>query len=126
MDEYNNTDGYYDEWIKLDKLDLYYEVHLVGFEGENFEYNVYFDGVKAKDKLDEVKAAVDSFASEYNDAGIYPGYLDVTVEKGKVFIYQDIGGEMYEDENAPIHGLLKALNNVSGIKKVMINEGMDF
>ena len=41
-----------------------------------------------------------------------------------MMIYLDLGGVSEENSNVAVTGVLKALNSVSGIKSVIINEEM--
>ena len=46
----------------------------------------------------------------------------MSVVEGKIFIYHDLGGVEPENSNLAIQELLKALDDVTGIKEVIINE----
>ena len=54
------------------------------------------------------------------------GYIDVSKNDEKVSIYLDTGNVEPEDIDAAVTGILKALNKVTGIKKVIVNEDCDF
>jgi hypothetical protein len=45
----------------LDKLDLYYEAHVAGLDGECFSYSIYFDDVITDKKFEETHKAIDEF-----------------------------------------------------------------
>lgn len=111
----------FDFMMGFEELGLYYEAHMVGFDGECFMYSVYFDEALTEDKFKEIENAIQKFVESY-DKDTYLGYIDVTQEDGKGSIYLDLGNVEPSDENIAVKGILKALNNVSGIKKVMINE----
>lgn len=118
----------FDAMLGIDKLTLNFEAQVVGFDGECFLYGVYFkDAIKEEDFV-AVKDAVGSFASEVESKGLYPGYIDVTNVDDKVVIYLDLGNVEPENTDASICGILTSLNNVDGIKEVLINEesGFDF
>ena len=115
-------EGDLDGMIGLEELDLNYEAHVVGFEGENFDFNVYFDSEMTDEKFEEANQAIGEFFKSYDEQDIYLGYLDVQKQENKVFVYLDLGNVEQEYCNTVIHGILNALNNVSGIKKVLINE----
>lgn len=116
------------DWTKamgLDKLGLYYNIKADGIEGECFDYSVYLDGDVTEEKYKEICNAVHDFQEPYEEKDIYMGYLDISKEDDKIFIYLDLGNVTPQYEQASIEGILKALNNVSGIKSVIINEGLD-
>ncbi len=118
----------FDSMMGFEKLGLYFEAHIAGIDGECFNYSVYFDNRITDEKLDEANKAIDEFINPYNDKDIYMGYIDVSENDGKVNIYLDLGGINPDDEATAINGILKALNNVKGISKVIVNEecGFDF
>lgn len=118
----------FDSMIGLDELELNYEAHVVGFDGENFDFNIYFEDELTDAKFEETNNAIGEFFKSYNEQEIYLGYLDVLRKENKVFVYLDLGNVEPEYSNTAIHGILNTLNNVSGIKTVLINEnsGFDF
>lgn len=110
-----------DEALGLTKLDLSYIAHAEGIEGECFNYSVYFTDDTADElKANAVRNALSSFDFELIDDD-YNGYMDVSVENNKVLIYLDLGNVEPQNENKIIYGVLLALNNVQGIKMVIIN-----
>jgi hypothetical protein len=115
-----------DSMMGFDKLGLYYEVHMAGIDGENFSYNVYFEENPTDETLMEVNNAVTDFLSPYNDKDIYLGYIDVSKNNDKLSVYLDLGNSDPEYEDTAIKGILKTLNNVQGIKSVIVNEDCDF
>lgn len=50
------------------------------------------------------------------------GYIDIYKGEDQIMIYLDLGG--VSEENSNMAGILNALNSVSGIKSVIINEEM--
>lgn len=52
------------------------------------------------------------------------GYIDIYKGEDQIMIYLDLGGVSEENSNMAVTGILNALNSVSGIKSVIINEGM--
>jgi hypothetical protein len=115
-----------DSMMGFDELGLYYEVHMVGIDGENFNYSVYFEENFTDEKLTEVNNAITEFLAPYNDKDIYLGYIDVSKNDDKLSIYLDLGNTDYEYQDTAIKGILKALNNIQGIKSVIVNENCDF
>jgi len=109
-----------DSMIGLDRLELSYEAHVVGFDGECFLYGVYFEDALTEEKAEEVSCAVSEFFNAVGDIG---AYIDVTRREEKVIVYLDLGG-VFEpaDQDMAIKGVLKALDKVEGIKNVLINE----
>lgn len=118
----------FDNMMNFAKLGLYYEAHLAGIDGECFFYSVYFEDAPTDEKLEETIKAVNEFLKPYEDKDIYMGYLDITKEDDKINIYLDLGNVKPDYEQTSIDGILTALNNVSGIKAVILNEdsGFDF
>jgi hypothetical protein len=115
-----------DKMMGLDKLELYYESHMAGIDGENFSYSIYLEDNNIYDKFIEVSKAITEFIKPYDDKDIYMGYIDITKDDEKVSIYLDLGNVEPQYEDVAIKGILKALNDVQGIKSVIINEGCDF
>jgi hypothetical protein len=116
----------FDSMMGFDKLGLYYEVHIAGIDGECFSYGIYFDNGITDEKFNETNKAIDEFIKQYKDKDIYLGYINVSKTDDKVEIYLDLGGVDSKYQNTAINGVLKALNNVQGIKTVIINEGCAF
>ncbi len=112
--------------MNFEKLGLYYEASIAGFDGECFDYSVYFADALTDEKFEAVKQAIIAFQSPYEEKDIYLGYITVEKKEEKVWIYLDLGNVKPENENTAIEGILKALNNVSGIKSVILNEDCDF
>lgn len=114
---------FWDDALGLTNLDLSYNAHVDGFDGECFDYSVYFaDDTADETKADAVRNAVQSF--DFNVTGDdYIGYLSISSDNNKVSIYLDLGNVQPQNENKIIQGILLALNSVQGIKKVIINEG---
>lgn len=121
-------EGAFDSMIGLDELELNYEAHVVGFDGENFTFSVYFEDGLTDAEFEETDNVIGEFFKSYNERDIYLGYIDVLKQEDKVFVFLDLGNVEPEYSNTAIHGILNALNNVSGIKTVLINEnsGFDF
>lgn len=109
----------------LDKLGLYYSIKADGIEGECFNYSVYLDSDVTEEKCREIGSAIGEFFAPYDEKEIYTGYLDISKEDDKIEIYLDLGNVKPQYENVSINGILLALNNVSGIKSVVINEGAE-
>lgn len=110
----------------LDQLELYYEVNMAGIDGENFYYSVYFIDNPTDEKFEETKKAIAEFLMIYDEKDVYLGYMDVSKENDKISIYLDLGNTKPEYQNTAINGILEALNNVQGIRSVIINESCDF
>lgn len=117
---------YLDNFIGLNQLNLNFEAHMVGVDGENFTYHVYYFDEITEDKFAETQKVINEFVSSYEDQ--YLGYIDVSKEDTRVVIYLDLGIEDMELANQAICGIVESLNKVSGIRLVLINEDslMDF
>jgi len=115
-----------DEMIQLGELELYYEAHMEGIDGESFTYSIYTENELTDDKFNEIENVVQAFIEAYNDNEQYLGYIDISKAEDKVFIMLDLGNTSPEDCDVAIKGILTALNRVSGIESVIINEGCDF
>lgn len=115
-------DSIFYQWIGIEKTELYYEVHLVQLD-EGFFYDVYFDNEITSEKLDEINNLVENFKKNYNYNGDdYAGFISVSKDDDIIHIYLDIGNVLPENEKISAQGILKLLNDVDGIKKVMIND----
>lgn len=115
-----------DGMMGFDKMDLYYEVHMAGIDGECFNYSVYLEDGYSDAKLEEMKKAIDDFIIPYEDEDINLGYIDVSKNDDKVNIYLDLGNADPEESDTAIKGILRTINNVPGIKSVILNEDCDF
>lgn len=113
-------DYYCDDIFDFKSAGPYYEIHAVGLDGECFTYSVYFTDGFSEERLNEVKNAVGGFTDQYQNEDDYPGYISVSEENGKALIYLDLGG--VEDCDRSIYGIIRALNNVKGIERVILNE----
>ena len=114
----------FDSILGVDQLDLNYEAHVAGFDGESFLYSVYFDGGVTDEKAEEIQQVMSDYSSQNGDEENYMGYIDVYKGEDQIMIYLDLGGVSEENSNVAVTGVLKALNSVSGIKSVIINEEM--
>lgn len=131
MAENHEEDGFgedgefdFDSIFGIDQLDLDYEAHVAGFDGESFLYSVYFDGGVTDEKAEEIQQVMSDYSSQNGDEENYMGYIDVYKGEDQIMIYLDLGGVSEENSNVAVTGVLKALNSVSGIKSVIINEEM--
>lgn len=112
-----------DNSIGLDKLELNYTAHMVGCDGECFNYSVYFKRGAGEKELEAVQSLVENY-----DFGIeYEGYIDVQLEDDLVTIFLDLGNVDPEECDLMIQGILLALNGIKDLKvkqiqKVLINE----
>ena len=57
---------------------------------------------------------------------MYKKLTYVSKNEDKVYIYLDLGNAEPDNVNVAIHGILKALNNVPGIKSVIMNQECDY
>ena len=114
----------FDSILGIDQLDLNYEAHVAGFDGESFLYSVYFDGGVTDEKAEEIQQVMSDYSSQNGDEENYMGYIDIYKGEDQIMIYLDLGGVSEENCNMAVTGILKALNSVAGIKSVIINEEM--
>ena len=114
----------FDSIFGIEQLDLNYEAHVAGFDGESFLYSVYFDGGVTDEKAEEIQQVMSGYSSQNGDEENYMGYIDVYKGEDQMMIYLDLGGVSEENCNMAVTGILKALNSVAGIKSVIINEEM--
>ena len=114
----------FDSILGIDQLDLNYEAHVAGFDGESFLYSVYFDGGVTDEKAEEIQQVMSDYSSQNGDEENYMGYIDIYKSEDQIMIYLDLGGVSEENCNMAVTGILKALNSVAGIKSVIINEEM--
>lgn len=109
----------------FDKLGLYYNIKADGLDGECFNYSVYLNGDVTEEKYKEICKSIHDFQEPYDEKDIYMGYLDISKQADKIEIYLDLGNVEPNYEQVSINGILLALNKVSGIKSVVVNEGLD-
>lgn len=114
----------FDSIFGIEQLDLNYEAHVAGFDGESFLYSVYFDGGVTDEKAEEIQQVMADYSSQNGDEENYMGYIDIYKGEDQIMIYLDLGGVSEENSNMAVTGILNALNSVSGIKSVIINEEM--
>lgn len=114
----------FDSIFGIEQLDLNYEAHVAEFDGESFLYSVYFDGGVTDEKVEEIQQVMADYSSQNGDEENYMGYIDVYKGEDQIMIYLDLGGVSEENSNVAVTGILNALNSVSGIKSVIINEEM--
>ena len=114
----------FDSILGVDQLDLNYEAHVAGFDGESFLYSVYFDGGVTDEKAEEIQQVMSGYSSQNGDEENYMGYIDIYKGEDQIMIYLYLGGVSEENSNVAVTGVLKALNSVSDIKSVIINEEM--
>ena len=114
----------FDSIVGIEQLDLNYEAHVAGFDGESFLYSVYFDGGVTDEKAEEIQQVMSDYSSQNGDEENYMGYIDIYKGEDQIMIYLDLGGVSEENCNMAVTGILKALNSVAGIKSVIINEEM--
>lgn len=126
MEEDYGEDGEFDfdSIFGIDQLDLNYEAHVAGFDGESFLYSVHIDGGVTDEKVDEIQQVMADYFSQNGDEENYMGYIDIYKGEDQIMIYLDLGGVSEENSNMAVTGILNALNSVSGIKSVIINEEM--
>lgn len=114
----------FDSIFGIDQLDLSYDAHVAGFDGESFLYSVYFDSGVTDEKAEEIQQVMSDYSSQNGAEENYMGYIDVYKGEDQMMIYLDLGGVSEENSNVAVTGILKALNSVAGIKSVIINEEM--
>lgn len=112
-----------DNYFSFDTLGTYFEVHVAGLDGECFEYNIYFEDGANEERAEEVGKAIEKWASQYDSEDDYPGYIDVSLVEGSVFVYLDLGS--IEDCDRSIYGIVEAIKDIKGIKSVIVNESSD-
>ena len=113
-----------------EKLGLYFPARLAGLDGEMFHYDVNFDEPVTKQKDEEVSDAIAKLLEPLNDEekGTYTGdWWTGTPTENKLPITLDLGncrGPWGFDDKV-VNSILLALNTVSGIHDVVVNDGCD-
>lgn len=107
------------EMLGLNELNLNYQIHINGFDGECFMYSVYFEKEVTEEAYNSINQAVSDFVDEHGDDDDQ-GYISITNHGDKLSIYHDLGNT--DGSNGPIHGILNAIDSVAGVKMVIINE----
>lgn len=105
------------EILKLDDLKLDYVVKIADFDGECFTFSVRATDGNVKDLYERIKEKMTTYQESADD---YVGYIDVHNEHDKVLVYYDTGN--VENGLIAVHGLLYAINEVTGVQSVVINE----
>lgn len=113
-----------DSMIDIKGLNLNYEAHMAGLECEYIEYSVYLENGVSNKKITEIKNAINNWAVPYERNGIFLGYIGVLKKDDKALICLDYG--TIDNFEVPVCGILTALNDVSEISSVIINEGSDY
>ena len=121
-DDYEYDDESWDQILGIDKLSLNFPAHVDGFEGECFDYSVYFTETPGNEQVELIQNAIHDYDFKLTGDD-YIGYVSVECKAGIVTIYLDLGNTVPENENKIIHGILLAMNDVPGIEKVILNEG---
>lgn len=124
------------DWMSVfgfDKLDLRYEASCEGMDGECFHYLVDFDAPVTEKTQNDVMAAIEQQMEPLNDEekDLFPGevwlsefgcendnQLDIELDLGNCH-----GDKFYQDQ--VIQSILLALNDVSGVRSVIVNQGCD-
>ena len=119
-------DDKWDESIGLDSLDLNYTAHMVGCDGECFNFTIYFPQGAGQEELEAVRSLLENYEFGLGEDE-YIGYIDGSLENGLVMIFLDLGNVDPEDCDPVIQGILLALNGLKDLKvkqieKVLINE----
>jgi len=105
------------EMLGLDDLSLDYMVKIEDFDGECFTFSVRATDDKVHDLYERIKEKMTQYQQAAED---YVGYIDVNEEQDKVSVYYDTGN--VGDGLSAVHGLLYAMNEVTGVQSVVINE----
>lgn len=100
--------------VKIEELDLYYEIQLAHAGDGHFSYIVHFENGVTDEKLDEIDKTISEFAEPYMDENI----LECSKGEDNVKISFDSAGVSSQNKDTIIYGLLKTLNNISGITSV--------
>ena len=72
------NDDELDEVLGLSSMGLSYEAHVAGFDGECFDFCVYFGSSVTDEEACAVENAVHEFLEPYEEKDIYLGYVDIT------------------------------------------------
>ena len=108
MEEDYGEDGEFDfdSIFGIDQLDLNYEAHVAGFDGESFLYSVHIDGGVTDEKVDEIQQVMADYSSQNGDEENYMGYIDIYKGEDQIMIYLDLGGVSEENSNMAVTGIL--------------------
>lgn len=103
------------QMLGLDDLELNYKVVIENFDGENFTFTVIESNTN--DLYEKIKEKMNEYQETDDNDG---AYIDVNKKQDKIYIFYDTGN--VNDGLRAVHGLLYALNEISGIEAVVINE----
>ena len=113
-----------DSMIGLSGLDLYYEAHMSGLANEYIEFSVYFEHGVTDEKIVAIEDSINKWAVPFEENEIFLGYIAVLKKDGKAVICLDYG--CIDNCDVSICGILTALNKISDISTVGINEDTEF
>lgn len=122
------------DWMQafgFDKLELKYTVSCEGMDGECFHYLVEFDAPVTDEKEHELLEALRKYDMSDEEKGIFAGEVWHTkfgcTQDTQIDIELDLGNcnGSAAFQNEVIRSILLALNEVAGVRKVIVNEGCD-
>ena len=116
--EFYKNDDVYDEFFGLKGLSLGYQAHIQDLDGEMFVYNADFTDPVTEDTL---KAVSDEIRKKCGQLTADNYYGDITVMKSserRIQIILDLGNAITDKA---ILGIFKALGDVGGVEKCVVN-----
>ena len=111
----------YKKMLHLDKVKTYFPIECEGIYGEEFIYSIYFDDLLVDKHFEDVRNLLDYLQDDNSLDDHYLGYVEAIVLDNRVVIIHDIGN-VGEKDTLAVHDVLTGLNDIRGIKKVVINE----
>lgn len=123
FDEMEFGPDMWDKVFEVDKLNVYFKVHVDGMEGIDVIYSVYFKEPVTKENISDIVNILADYQNEYetrNSGHIH--YIDVTKEdENKLHIFVDFGSA----EPDAMKEVIELLDDIKGIESVIMNEGME-
>ena len=124
------------DWMSafgFDRLDLHYDASCEGMDGECFHYLVEFNAPVTEGQKQDVLDAMEKYHAPMTDEenDLFPGEVwlsDFGCENdSQIDIELDLGNchgdKDYQDQ--VIQSILLALNDVPGVRSVIVNQGCD-
>lgn len=123
FDEMEFGPDMWDKAFGVDKLNVYFKVHVDGMEGIDVIYSVYFKEPVTEENISDIANILADYQNEYetrNSGHIH--YIDVTKEgENKLHIFVDFGSA----EPDAMKEVIELLNDIKGIESVIMNEGLE-
>ncbi len=114
-------DDIWDSYFGIGELGLYYDAHIEGMDGEMFIYKAEFSRDIGEDTSKEFYAMLEKKCGKLDEDNFYGEVFAEIKSARELEIVLDLGNAA---EDKAITGILRALNEIEGVAKVTVNEGI--